>query len=73
MEAKIENFNVIPYTSVLPKELFGKIYPVDKVTKFFKHGAVLEVIIAGNGARQQDPRQSQQASEYAGAKTPRAN
>ena len=27
---------------------------MDKVTKFFKHGAVLEVIIAGNGARQQD-------------------
>ena len=54
MEAKIENFNVIPYTSVLPKELFGKIDPVDKVKKFFKHGAVLEVIIAGNGARQQD-------------------
>lgn len=54
LEAKIENFNVIPYTSVLPKELFGKIYPVDKVKKFFKHGAVLEVIMAGNGARQEE-------------------
>ena len=54
LEAKIENFNVIPYTSVLPKELFGKIYPVDKVAKFFKHGAVLEVIMAGNGARKED-------------------
>ena len=27
MQAKIENFNVVPYTSVLPKELFGKIVP----------------------------------------------
>ena len=49
-EAKIENFNVVPYTSVLPPELYNNIVPVDKVTKFFKHGAVLEVIIAGNGA-----------------------
>lgn len=56
MEAKIENFNVVPYTSVLPKELFGKIYPVDKVKQHFKHGAVLEVIIAGNGARSSEHR-----------------
>ena len=47
MQAKIENFNVIPYTSVLPKELFGNIVPVDKVVNQFKHGAVLEVIMAG--------------------------
>ena len=31
MQAKIENFNVVPYTSVLPKELFGNIVSVDKV------------------------------------------
>ncbi|MBQ4493519.1 MAG: pyruvoyl-dependent arginine decarboxylase [Elusimicrobiaceae bacterium] len=49
-EAKIENFNVIPYTSVLPKELYGNIVPVDKVVGSFHHGAVLEVIMAGNGA-----------------------
>ena len=49
-QAKIENFNVVPYTSVLPPELYNNILPVDKVTKFFKHGAVLETIIAGNGA-----------------------
>ena len=49
-QAKIENFNVVPYTSVLPPELYNNIVPVDKVTKFFKHGAVLETIIAGNGA-----------------------
>ncbi len=56
MQAKIENFNVVPYTSVLPKELFGNIYPVDKVTKYFHHGAVLEVIMAGNGASIKDHR-----------------
>ena len=50
MQAKIENFNVVPYTSVLPKELYGNIVPVDKVVNQFKHGAVLEVIMAGNGA-----------------------
>ena len=50
LQAKIENFNIVPYTSVLPKELFGNILPVDQCTKFFKHGAVLEVIMAGRGA-----------------------
>ena len=50
LQAKIENFNIVPYTSVLPKELFGNILPVDQCTKFFKHGAVLEVFMAGRGA-----------------------
>ena len=49
-QAKIENFNIVPYTSVLPKELYNNIVPVDAVADQFKHGAVLEVIIAGNGA-----------------------
>ena len=53
-QAKIEDFNVIPYTSVLPPELFGNIVPVDQVAHTFKHGAVLEVIMAGNGARRED-------------------
>ena len=53
-EAKIQDFNVVPYTSVLPPELFGNIVPVDKVAKHFKHGAVLEVIMAGNGARREE-------------------
>ena len=35
----------------MPPELFGNIVPVEKVEKNFKHGAVLEVIMAGNGAR----------------------
>ena len=53
-EAKIQDFNVIPYTSVLPPELFGNILPVDQVAEHFKHGAVLEVIMAGNGARREE-------------------
>ena len=40
MQARIENFNVVPYTSVLPKELFGKIVPLNDQ----------EVIMAGHGA-----------------------
>ena len=51
LQAKIQDFNVVPYTSVLPGELYGNIVPVDQVEKSFKHGAVLEVIMAGNGAR----------------------
>ena len=51
LQAKIEHFTVVPYTSVLPKELFGNIVPVDQVAHTFKHGAVLEVIMAGNGAK----------------------
>ena len=54
LEAKIENFNVVPYTSVLPKELYGNIVEVDKVVPYFKHGAVLEVIMAGNGANRDE-------------------
>ena len=53
-QAKIQDFNVIPYTSVLPPELFGNIVPVEQVEKSFKHGAVLEVIMAGNGSRIED-------------------
>ena len=52
--AKIQDFNVIPYTSVLPPELFGNIVPVEQVEDQFKHGAVLEVIMAGHGASIQE-------------------
>ena len=55
-QAKIQDFNVIPYTYVLPPELKDNIVPVDKVSKFFKHGAVLEVIMAGNGANSSEHR-----------------
>lgn len=53
-EAKIQDFNIVPYTSVLPPELFNNIVPVEKVQNHFKHGAVLEVIMAGNGARRDE-------------------
>ncbi len=53
-EAKIQDFNIVPYTSVLPPELFNNIVPVEKVQHHFKHGAVLEVIMAGNGARRDE-------------------
>lgn len=38
----------------MPKELYGNIVPVDKVVNQFKHGAVLEVIMAGNGANRDE-------------------
>ncbi len=56
MQAKIQDFNVIPYTSVLPKALFGRIVPVERVAHAFHHGAVLETIIAGAGAQRSDHR-----------------
>lgn len=55
-EAKIHNFNVIPYTSVLPKEIHGRIVPVGKVQDQFHQGAVLEVIMASTGTRISDHR-----------------
>ncbi len=48
-QAKIEDFNIMLYTSVLPPELYGKIVEVDDVTDQFYHGAVLETIMAGCG------------------------
>lgn len=54
MMAKIKDFNVVPYTSVLPPELYGNIVSLDKMQKYFEHGAVLETIIASNGARIED-------------------
>jgi arginine decarboxylase len=55
LQAGIENFNVVPYTSVLPKELDGHIHQTPKaVAPYFHHGAVLEVIMAGHGAKRED-------------------
>ena len=53
-EAQIENFNIVKYTSVLPPELWGYIWLVNDVSRFFKHGAVLEVIMAGEGVMTSD-------------------
>ena len=47
LDAKIQDFNIVPYSSVLPKDL--DIRPIEDVTGSFTHGAVLEVIMAGIG------------------------
>ena len=46
-EGGIENFNVVPYTSVLPPESHE--VPIEKVKSGFHHGAVLETIMAKAG------------------------
>lgn len=46
-QAAIEDFNVVPYTSVLPPE--ANEVPLDDVKPTFHHGAVLEVIMAKQG------------------------
>ncbi len=43
-DAKIENFNVMTYTSVLPPE--SKEIPISEAEKYFHHGAVIETIMA---------------------------
>jgi len=51
LSAGIENFNLIPYTSVLPKELHGHVVEdIKPVKRHFHHGAVLDVIVAEQGA-----------------------
>ena len=47
LDAQIENFNVVYYTSVLPLESFE--VPMSEAKKFFHHGAVLETIMAKAG------------------------
>jgi len=54
LRAGIQNFNVMEYTSVLPKELHGNIHDISQVSRHFHHGGVLEVIMAGTGAAQKD-------------------
>lgn len=51
-EAGIENFNVIYYTSVLPRESYE--IPLEEAKKYFHHGAVLESIMAKAGGVQGD-------------------
>lgn len=52
LDAGIENFNVVFYTSVLPLESFE--VPIDSVRPFFHHGAVLETIMARTGGEKGD-------------------
>ena len=50
MDAKIANFNVVKYTSVLPPEV--KEIPIDEAEESFHHGAVIETIMASvNGVK----------------------
>ena len=50
LEAHIANFNVVPYTSVLPPE--SQEISLQEAGKYFHHGAVVEVIMASqNGDR----------------------
>lgn len=46
LAAGIEDFNVVPYTSVLPKECYGNEMTIDSVKPYFHPGSVLEVIMA---------------------------
>jgi pyruvoyl-dependent arginine decarboxylase (PvlArgDC) len=50
--AGIENFNVVYYTSVLPPESYE--VSIDTVKPYFKHGAVLESIMAKAGGYRGD-------------------
>lgn len=50
--AGIENFNVVYYTSVLPPESYE--VSIDIVKPYFKHGAVLEAIMAKAGGYRGD-------------------
>ena len=52
LEAGIENFNVVYYTSVLPPE--SKEVPIESVKDSFHHGAVLETILAKAGGKKGD-------------------
>ena len=47
LEAGIENFNVVYYTSILPPESYE--IPLNSVRKSFHHGSVLEAIMAKAG------------------------
>ena len=52
LEAGIENFNVVYYTSVLPKESFE--IPLKQAETYFHHGSVLECIMAKAGGYKGD-------------------
>ena len=65
LQAKIENFNVVPYTSVLPKELYGNIKPLtDDIVKQLWPATVPAVMTT---------RLSPPVSASAGVKTKTAN
>lgn len=46
--AKIQDYNIVPYSSVLPEDI--QLVGLEDAQPYFYHGAVLEVIMAGIGA-----------------------
>lgn len=52
LQASLANFNVIPYTSVLPPE--SKEVSLEFAKQYFHHGAVVEVIMAQQNGSQGD-------------------
>ena len=52
LQASLANFNVVPYTSVLPPE--SKEVTLEFAEQFFHHGAVVETIIAQQNGEQGD-------------------
>ncbi len=52
LEASLANFNVVPYTSVLPPE--SKEVTLEFAQQYFHHGAVVEVIMAQQNGVQGD-------------------
>jgi arginine decarboxylase len=52
LQASLANFNVIPYTSVLPPE--SKEVSLEFAEQYFHHGAVVEVIMAQQNGSQGD-------------------
>lgn len=52
VDAGIEKFNVVYYTSVLPPE--ANEVPIESVRRHFQHGAVLETIMAKAGGKKGD-------------------
>lgn len=52
LEAGIENFNIVKYTSVMPKEAVKRTY--EDIKPFLHHGAVLETIMAQMNGNQGD-------------------
>ena len=52
LDAGIQNFNVVYYTSVLPPE--ANEVPIETVRRHFHHGAVLEAIMAKAGGKKGD-------------------
>lgn len=52
LQANVANFNVVPYTSVLPPE--AEEISLEEAKKYFHHGAAIEVIMADQNGKKGD-------------------